>query len=314
MEVPEKRAPIEVPDQAERGPAGSDISKRPLKWTASSRARRHPRRPPVPAAPEAPDPDGPLPGPDAPLPAGVAGRRRGGQYPPSWSRPREQSNRNEARKAARKATSPGNGKSADVATDARLHVRAKRARRSPNWLPANAHPSDTSAHEAAPPRPSCIVSAGDVPEISHRYPNSDEPMAPSRAIGKAAGLLRIGLHVTRVPPGHRTSWPHAEEDEEEFVYVLEGELDASIDGQVHRMRAGNLAAFPAGTGISHTFLNEGPAEAVILVGGEAAKKGSRIFYSKHPGRRAGHARELMVEDVPKQELGPHEGAPRTPRK
>ena len=75
-------------------------------------------------------------------------------------------------------------------------------------------------------RPSFIISHADVPEATHTYPGSDEPMAPGRAIGKAAGLRRIGLHYMRVPPGSRTSWPHAESDEEEFVFVLERSIDA----------------------------------------------------------------------------------------
>src|SRR6185436_16164804 len=111
-------------------------------------------------------------------------------------------------------------------------------------------------------------------------------------------------------PGHRTSYPHAEQDEEEFVYVLEGEVDAWIDGELHRMKAGDLAAFPAGTGISHTFLNDGSAEAVLLVGGEAAKKDSRIFYPKHPGRRKDMPWSAWWDDVPVRDLGPHDGAPR----
>src|SRR5438128_2025079 len=127
-------------------------------------------------------------------------------------------------------------------------------------------------------RPAFIIASADVPEKSHRYPNSDEPMAPARAIGRAAGLLRIGVHLQRVPPGHRTSWPHAEEDEEEFVYVIDGEIDAWIDGTLHRMKAGDLAAFPAGTGICHTFLNNGDRDATLLVGGEAGKPDSRIHY------------------------------------
>jgi hypothetical protein len=68
----------------------------------------------------------------------------------------------------------------------------------------------------------------------------------------------------RVPPGHRVSWPHAEEKEEEFVFVLEGEIDAWIDGALYRMKRGDLAAFPAGTGICHTFLNNGKHEATLL--------------------------------------------------
>src|SRR5215472_2720628 len=134
-------------------------------------------------------------------------------------------------------------------------------------------------------RPPFIISTADVPERTHRYPNSEEPMGPARAIGRAAGLLKIGLHVQRVLPGHRISWPHAESLEEEFVYVLDGEVEAWVDGELYPMKAGDLAAYPSGTGICHTFLNNGTREATLLVGGEANKSENRITYPLHPQRR-----------------------------
>lgn len=158
-------------------------------------------------------------------------------------------------------------------------------------------------------RPPFIVSAADVPERTHRYPNSDEPMGPSRRVGHAAGLQRIGVNLQRLPPGARSSWPHAEEDEEEFVYVLEGAVDCWIDGELHPMVAGDFAAFPAGTGISHAFLNNSAAEALLLVGGEAAKDHSRIKYPVNPSRRTDLKPELWWHDAPERPLGPHDGLP-----
>lgn len=63
-------------------------------------------------------------------------------------------------------------------------------------------------------RPPFIVRAADVPERRHRYQNSDEEMAPSRAVGRTAGLPEIGVHLVRVLPGTRTSYPHCESAEE----------------------------------------------------------------------------------------------------
>jgi uncharacterized cupin superfamily protein len=162
------------------------------------------------------------------------------------------------------------------------------------------------------PRPPFILATDDVPEVAGRYPNSDESLSSGRAIGKVAGLLRIGLHVHRVAPGQRTSWPHAEENEEEFVLVLEGSIDAWIDGEIHAMDKGDLAAFPCGTGISHTFLNSGDTEAVLLVGGERGKTDSRIFYPLHPERRKDLAWSQWWDDVPARALGPHDGKPSKP--
>jgi uncharacterized cupin superfamily protein len=158
-------------------------------------------------------------------------------------------------------------------------------------------------------RPPFIISTSDVPEKSDRYPNSDEPLGHGRAIGRAAGLLKIGLHVLRVPPGSRISWPHAEEKEEEFVYVLDGEVDAWIDGTLHAMKVGDIAAFPAGTGICHTFLNNGEREVTLLVGGEASKADNRIFYPHHPHRRGDMPWSHWWEDIPSRPQGSHNGKP-----
>lgn len=158
-------------------------------------------------------------------------------------------------------------------------------------------------------RPPFIVSAADVPEHAHVYPQSTEPMGPVRRIGKTAGLARIGINVQRLPPGSRSSWPHAEEDEEEFVYVIDGEVDAWIDGHLHPMKSGDLAAFPVGTGISHCFINNSQREALLLVGGDAPRPGSRIVYPVNPSRRDDMPAQYWWADAPARELGPHDGLP-----
>ena len=158
-------------------------------------------------------------------------------------------------------------------------------------------------------RPAFIVSSGDLPERAHIYPHSEERMGPVRSMGKAAGLVRIGVNLQRLPPGTRSSWPHAEEDEEEFVYVIEGVVDAWIDGDLHRMVAGDFAAFPAGTGICHCFINNDDREALLLVGGEAAKRGSRIIYPLNPSRREDMQESDWWGNAPQRQLGSHDGLP-----
>ena len=162
-------------------------------------------------------------------------------------------------------------------------------------------------------RPSFIRASSEVSEHAHVYPQSIEPMGPVRRLGKAAGLQRIGVNIQRLPPGSRSSWPHAEENEEEFVYVIHGSVDAWIDGHIHRMEPGDLAAFPAGTGICHCFINNSDGEVVLLVGGEAPKQGSRIFYPLNPSRRSDLDPSDWWDDVPRHELGPHDGLPNAAR-
>lgn len=158
-------------------------------------------------------------------------------------------------------------------------------------------------------RPPFIVSTREAPESAHIYPQSEERMGPARRVGKLAGLVRIGVNLQRLPPGTRSSWPHAEENEEEFVYVVEGEVDAWVHGNLHRMVAGDLAAFPAGTGICHCFMNNTDREVLLLVGGEAPKPGSRIVYPLNPSRRADLQVSDWWDDAPAHPLGPHDGLP-----
>jgi uncharacterized cupin superfamily protein len=158
-------------------------------------------------------------------------------------------------------------------------------------------------------RPPFIIAAASIPEKSHQYPGSDEYTGHQRSIGRYAGLQRIGVNLLRLAPGERSSWPHAEEKEEEFVYVLEGEVDAWIDGVIHAMRPGDIAAFPAGTGICHCFINNSKHDALLIVGGEASKSDNRIYYPLHPQRRDQLPSSEWWEDIPKHPQGAHDGMP-----
>ena len=110
------------------------------------------------------------------------------------------------------------------------------------------------------------------------YANDTELMSIGAPLGKTLGLTRIGIHHERLPPGRRTSYPHAESAEEEFVFVLEGAPDVWIDGHLHRLAAGDAVGFPAGTGICHTFINNTADDVRLLVVGEANKAENRIRY------------------------------------
>lgn len=52
------------------------------------------------------------------------------------------------------------------------------------------------------------------------YPNNPERFSIGAPLARGLRLNRLGIHHERLPPGRRTSYPHAESDEEEFIYVL----------------------------------------------------------------------------------------------
>ncbi len=147
------------------------------------------------------------------------------------------------------------------------------------------------------------------PDSAH-YPNSDELLSIGSPFAKKFGLTRLGIHHELLPPGRRTSWPHAESEEEEFVYVIEGNPDVWIDGDLHRLNPGDAVGFVAGTGICHTFLNNTKADIRLLVVGEATKKTNKCFYALHPKRNEQAKIEgWLWEDPPQETLGNHDGVP-----
>ena len=142
------------------------------------------------------------------------------------------------------------------------------------------------------------------------YPGSEELLSIGAPVGRALGLKKIGIHIETLLPGRRTSWPHAEKDEEEFAYVIEGCPQVWIDGNVYDLSPGDFVALPSGTGIAHTFINNSDSTALLLVGGEARKEENKVFYPLHPERNERMKKEdAFWENHPVHKLGSHDGLP-----
>lgn len=88
-----------------------------------------------------------------------------------------------------------------------------------------------------------------------------------RRLGDAAGLTQFGVNRLVLPPGGWSSQRHWHALEDEFVWVLEGEVVLVDDAGEHPMRPGDCAGFPAGDRNGHHFINRSGAEAVLLVVG-----------------------------------------------
>lgn len=83
-------------------------------------------------------------------------------------------------------------------------------------------------------------------------------------LGAAGGLTDFGVNLTRIPPGVWTSQRHWHTHEDEFVFVVEGELTLVDDHGETLLRAGDAAAFPAGQRNGHHLQNRSTCEAVVL--------------------------------------------------
>jgi len=83
-------------------------------------------------------------------------------------------------------------------------------------------------------------------------------------LGNAGGLTDFGVNLMRLPPGGWSSQRHWHSHEDEFVFLLEGELTLIEDGGESVLRAGDCAAFPKNTGNGHHLINRSDAVAVYL--------------------------------------------------
>ncbi|MDR3426610.1 MULTISPECIES: cupin domain-containing protein [Silvimonas] len=158
-------------------------------------------------------------------------------------------------------------------------------------------------------RPDCIKNWREIqlPDEGS-YPGSQELFGLTSSFSPVFGLTRLGIHHEVLPPGRRTSWPHAEKTEEEFVFVIEGTPDVWLDGVLHRLAPGDAVGFPAGTGVCHVLINNSQSDVRLMVIGERTKPDNQIHYALHPQRNA-EIGERHWHDVPLQPQGDHDGLP-----
>jgi putative acetyltransferase len=98
-----------------------------------------------------------------------------------------------------------------------------------------------------------------------------------RQLGKALGLRQFGVNLTTLPPGKESSMRHWHTHEEEFVYVLEGEVVLRTDAGEQVLAAGCCAGFPAGSGDGHQLVNRSDRPAVYLEVG-TNDEADAVFY------------------------------------
>ena len=114
-----------------------------------------------------------------------------------------------------------------------------------------------------------------------RYP---EPYAAPCAgrmkwrLGDAAGLTQFGVNLLRLPDGQWTALRHWHLHEDEFVYVLEGEVILVTDEGEAVLRPGDCCGFKAGDPNGHHIQNRSGKEAVLLEVGARHPTGDGAEY------------------------------------
>lgn len=91
-------------------------------------------------------------------------------------------------------------------------------------------------------------------------------------LGNAGGVKDFGVNLMHLPPGNWSSQRHWHTHEDEFVYVLDGEVVLIEDQGEVVLRAGDCAAFPKNTGNGHRMINRSDATAVYLEVGSRSRE------------------------------------------
>jgi uncharacterized cupin superfamily protein len=115
-----------------------------------------------------------------------------------------------------------------------------------------------------------------------RYPPPyHEPCARRlrNRLGDAAGLTQFGVNLTRLPAGGWSSQRHWHAAEDEFVYVVEGELVLVTDAGEEILRAGDCAGFKAGEPDGHQLQNRSGKDALYLEVGSRCPQDDEVTYS-----------------------------------
>ncbi len=97
-------------------------------------------------------------------------------------------------------------------------------------------------------------------------PPYDEPCRgrSRRRLADAAGLTQFGVNLQRLPPGQWSSQRHWHSAEDEFVWVVEGEVVLVTDAGEEVLRAGDCAGFRAGDPDGHHLQNRSGRDALLL--------------------------------------------------
>ena len=83
-------------------------------------------------------------------------------------------------------------------------------------------------------------------------------------LAEAGGLSDFGVNLMRLPPGQWSSQRHWHSAEDEFVWVVGGEVVLVDDAGETVLRAGDYAGFKAGVANGHHLENRSDREAVLL--------------------------------------------------
>jgi len=127
------------------------------------------------------------------------------------------------------------------------------------------------------PVPSTAVQAASGKTI---YPPEFAPIVAGRTkrkLGEQFGLQNFGVNLTTLAPGAASALMHHHSKQDEFVYVIEGELTVRLGDDEYPLRPGDCVGFKAGDGIGHQIVNRSGDSASYLEIGDRSIGDAAVF-------------------------------------
>lgn len=112
------------------------------------------------------------------------------------------------------------------------------------------------------------------------YPEPFKALVSGRSrkrLGDAAGLKNFGVNLVRLEPGSYSSIRHWHSNQDEFIYILEGEATLISNEGERILKAGEGAGFPAGKDNGHHLVNRSEEMVIYLEIGDRTE-GDRVSY------------------------------------
>jgi len=92
-----------------------------------------------------------------------------------------------------------------------------------------------------------------------------------KRLGNAIGLDQFGVNLTTLKPGAASALRHWHEQEDELIYVLEGEVVLIEEEGEVVLKPGDAAGFKANSPNGHHLVNKASRNAVFLEVGTRSK-------------------------------------------
>jgi uncharacterized cupin superfamily protein len=118
------------------------------------------------------------------------------------------------------------------------------------------------------------------PRVGSGYPSPLEKPCRTRAktvLGDQVGLSQFGVNLLVLQPGNWSAQRHWHENEDEFIYILEGEVTLVTDEGETVLQAGEVAGFPAGQPNGHHLVNKSSGIVRVLEVGTRAQNDTASY-------------------------------------